>query len=526
MNIQNKNSKLWILKRTGVGILLSSFVLLPFTALFADGSAVLKLTTEETVKRALESNYNLQNLRYELAKSDTNFLKNDSKYSWRLVADGKSSQSILPFNQANFFTGTKISDDTIKGGIEKIFQTTGTYFKVEAGNRRFDSNAFENPATTPSGFSALGIPPLYTGFVRATISQDLLKNSFGYKGRNEVKILESQAEMMKNQVSQQISAVIVDSLVDFWDYSIKTQAVKTYTQLVENTKNIRNLTARKQGLGLSESFEVNQWNALLAQAQNQLETAQVQKEESKRKLVRSLKIPDGTSLSEETNLLEELVEKPDYTKDLEYAYKHRADFLNALKQKEIAEAALKNANNDRLPTLTLSGTGASQSQNVISPQDNYSDSNQGITTTKYKEWTGQMNFVYPLADKGIYAGVRDANIGMRQATLKEEELKNEVRDDVKTRIEALEASHRIYKNNITTERETQNYYNGVLRSFRQGRADAVSVKNALDTHVQDQLRLTQARVNFNIDLLRYHLAKNALLERFQVDRDKLLPHLD
>ncbi|RHX86077.1 TolC family protein [Leptospira stimsonii] len=525
MDQKVQNSKQRILQTKNLGrILLGSFVLLQTFSLSADET--LKLSTEETVKRALESNYSLQNLRYELAKSDTNFLKNDSKYSWRLVADGKSSQSILPFNQANLLSGTKISDDTIKGGIEKTLQTTGTYFKVEAGTRRFDSNAFENASTTPAGFSSLGIPPLYTGFVRATISQDLLKNSFGYKGRNEVKILESQAEIAKNQVSQQISGVIVDSLVDFWDYSIKTQAVKTYKQLVENTKNIRNLTVRKQGLGLSESFEVNQWNALLAQAENQLETAIVQKEEAKRKLVRSLKIPEGTSLSEETNLLEDLAEKPDYSKDLEYAYKHRADFLNALKQKEIAEAALKNANNDRLPTLTISGTGASQSQNIVSPQDNYTDNNHGITTAKYKEWTGQMNFVYPLADKGIYAGVRDANISMRQATLKEEDLKNEVRDDVKTRIEALEASHRIYKNNIITERESGNYYNGVLRSFRQGRADAVSVKNALDTHVQDELRLTQARVNFNIDLLRYYLAKNSLLERFQVDRDKLIPNLD
>lgn len=327
--VQHQKQRLRVQKLSR--ILLGNFVLLS-TSLFADNS-ILKLTTEETVKRALENNYNLQNLRYELAKSDTNFLKNDSKYSWRLVADGRSSQSILPFNQTNIFTGTKISDDTIKGGIEKILQTTGTYFKMEAGTRRFDSNAFENPATTPAGFSALGIPPLYTGFVRATISQDLLKNSFGYKGRNEIKILESQAEIAKNQVSQQISAVIVESLVDFWDYSIKTQAVKTYKQLVENTKNIRNLTIRKQSLGLSESFEVNQWNALLAQAENQLETAQVQKEEAKRKLVRSLKIPDGTSLSEETNLLEELIEKPDYIKDLEYAYKHRADFFKRAQTK-------------------------------------------------------------------------------------------------------------------------------------------------------------------------------------------------
>lgn len=143
-----KNWKQRILKLSL--FLLGNLIFLSST-LFAEGST-LKLTTEETVKRALESNYNLQNLRYELAKSDTNFLKNDSKYSWRLVADGRSSQSILPFNQANFFTGTKISDDTIKGGIEKILQTTGTYFKVEAGSRRFDSNAFENPSTTPAGF--------------------------------------------------------------------------------------------------------------------------------------------------------------------------------------------------------------------------------------------------------------------------------------------------------------------------------------------------------------------------------------
>lgn len=54
-------------------ILLGNLVLLS-TTLFADDS-VLKLTTEETVKRALESNYNLQNLRHELAKSDTEIAK-------------------------------------------------------------------------------------------------------------------------------------------------------------------------------------------------------------------------------------------------------------------------------------------------------------------------------------------------------------------------------------------------------------------------------------------------------------------
>ncbi|TGK01044.1 TolC family protein [Leptospira semungkisensis] len=530
---KGKLSKSKMGRETLFSILLCATLLLGFSGLSAQdqrptgGGKIMRLTTEETVKRALDSNFKLQNLRYELAKSDSNYLKSESQYSWRLVADGSFRQSILPFNQNNVFTGTKISNDTIKGGIEKTIRATGTYFKLEAGNTRFDSNAFEDKSNPLSaGFAGLALPPLYTGFITATISQDLLKNSFGYKGKNQEKILDNQAQMAKNQVSLQISEAIVGSLVDFWDYSVKLQSLKTYRKLQENVKDIRNLTIRKQGLGLSEGFEVNQWNALLAQADSQLETATVQKEESKRKLARTLKLESDTDLSEETDLLEEIPEKPNFTKDLEVAYKKRTDYVNAVKEKEIAELLLKNAKNDQLPTLTLSGSASSQAQTITTPEKNYTDSGDGVTSLKYKDYNGKVAFSYPLFDKGVYAGRRDSEVTLRQASLKEIELRNEVRDDLKGRIDSLEASYKIYKNSIVTESETQNYYNGVLRSFRQGRADAVAVKNALDTLVRDQLSLTQARVNFNIDLMRYYIAKNTLLERFNLDVDKLIPTIE
>ncbi|PJZ69260.1 channel protein TolC [Leptospira perolatii] len=498
----------------------------PVTTVTPVGGRQLKLTTEEAVKRSLDSNFQLQNLRYELVKTDSGYLKAESKYSWKLIADGTFRQNNLPFNQNNIFTGTKISDDTIKGGLEKTFRATGTYFKIETGTRRFDSNAFEQSNALTSSFRGLALPPLYTGFITTTISQDLLKNSFGYKGRNEEKILDNQSQIAKNQVSLQISQAIVNSLVDFWDYSVKLRALKTYKQLQENTRNIRNLTIRKQGLGLSEGFEVNQWNSLLAQAESQLETATLQKDEAKRKLIRSLKLESGIELSEDTDLLEELLEKPDFAKDIETAYQKRADYQNAIRDKENAELVLKNSKNDQLPTLTLSGSVSSQAQTLVSPNRNYSDTDNGIQSFKYKDYQGQVKFSYPILDKGVFATRRDSEISVHQASLKEQEVKNEVRDDVRGRIDSLEASYRIYKNSIVTEHETMNYYNGVLRSFRQGRADAVAVKNALDTLVRDQLALTQAKVNFNIDLMRYYVAKNVLLERFDLSADKLIPIIE
>lgn len=94
---------------------------------------------------------------------------------------------------------------------------------------------------------------------------------------------------------------------------------------------------------------------------------------------------------------------------------------------------------------------------------------------------------------------------------------------MKTRIDILKASFQVLENAKHTEEESKKYYNGVLRSFQQGRFNALAVKNALDTHVQDQLSLVRAKVDYNINLHRYYVAKNALFEEYGVDRSKLLP---
>ncbi|NCN11153.1 MAG: TolC family protein, partial [Leptospira sp.] len=239
------------------------------------------LKLDEAINRALENNPNILRKKLDLAKADTNQQKNQGKYAWRAVADASIDQQKLPFNQNNIFSGTKQQTNTYNAGIEKLF-STGTYFKVNVNTKRFDSNAFEDQFRTPSGFGALGIGPLYTSSVSVTIAQDLLKNAFGYKERKTEQILENNTLILQDQLEQELSQLIVESLVDYWDYSVKDNSVETYEQLLENTKNIRNLTIRKRSLGLSEGFEVNQWNALYAQAESQLQKAVVDRDEAQR----------------------------------------------------------------------------------------------------------------------------------------------------------------------------------------------------------------------------------------------------
>lgn len=480
------------------------------------------LKLDEAINRALENNPNILRKKLDLAKADTDQQKNQGKYAWRAVADASIDQQKLPFNQNNIFSGTKQQTNTYNAGIEKLF-STGTYFKVNVNTKRFDSNAFEDQFRTPSGFGALGIGPLYTSSVSVTIAQDLLKNAFGYKERKTEQILENNTLILQDQLEQELSQLIVESLVDYWDYSVKDNSVETYEQLLENTKNIRNLTIRKRSLGLSEGFEVNQWNALYAQAESQLQKAVVDRDEAQRKLIRTLALDENTKFNDITPLVETLPSKLNYDSDLAYAYKHRADFRNMARKKENSELALKIANSDALPTLKVSGSIGYQGQNLVSSKENFSDKGNGISSYKYPIRQGSVDFSYPLNDKGVEAGIRDAEIQKRQALLEESDLVKAVADDIKTRIDLLKSSYKIYENAKVTEGESKKYYNGVVRSFQQGRFNAVAVKNALDSLVQDQLSLIRAKVDYNINLHRYYVAKNSLFDEYKIDKEKLVP---
>lgn len=480
------------------------------------------LSIEDAILRALENDPNILRKKLEIANSSRDEMKNQGKYSWRVTAGASIDQQKNPFNQSTILSGTRTQTNDYEAGIEKLFNT-GTYFKVNVGTRRFDSNAFEDPFRTPAGFGALGIRPLFTGTVSATISQDLLRNAFGTNERKTEKILANNTEILREQLEQDLADLIVGSLVDYWDFTVKDNTVDTFERLLASTRDIRNLTIRKRRLGLSESFEVNQWNALLAQAESSLQTAIVDRNESKRKLLRSLRLPENTEFSKTTPLLDSLPAGISYQKDLEFAFNNRADFKNLSRKKENAELAMLIAKNQALPSLKATGTYGYQAQNLESPQKNFTDSGQGITSQQFPVQQGSVEFSYPIADKGVKAGIRDADIQKRQVLLEGEDLRRVIADDVKTRIDVLKASFKIYENAKTTEKESQKYYNGVYRSFRQGRFNAVTVKNALDSYIQDRLNLVRTQVDYNINLHRYYIAKNSLFMEYNIPKEKLLP---
>ncbi|PJZ69696.1 channel protein TolC [Leptospira perolatii] len=487
---------------------------------------VLHLSLKEAVNYVLENNITVKNAKMEFVKSDSGELKNESQYAWTMVGSFSTVRTNLPFNRNNVLSGTKISNDRIAVGVQKQFQTQ-TYFSLEASTIRFDSNAFETATNNTLGAfgKVLAAPPQYTGALSLTLSQELLKYSFGRTEKERQKILKQNTVIKRDELIYILSQLVVKTLVDYWTLSVYDSQVETFEKLEKNTRNIRDLTIRKRNLGLSEAFEVNQWNSALTQTQNNLERAKLARREAERNLVRVLNADPSSQVAGITDLSEHVPKDINLEKDYEYALTHRIDLRNLQRQREVAGTELKVKEDEDMPSLKITGTYSSRGQTFLNPQSNFIDPEKGIQSFKYPEMSAGFQLSYPLFDTGIKTDIRDSKIKVDVLAKQEEELKVQIKEELGNRYESIMAGSELLDAAKRRRDEAEKFYRGIQQRFNQGRFTAVLVKSALDNLIQSELLVAQAKINFNVDLIRYDLAKNYVFEKFGVDVQQIIHEL-
>ncbi|MCC5816225.1 MAG: TolC family protein [Leptospira sp.] len=493
------------------------------TLILPDGSnkKKLNLSIEEAVRYVIANNITVQNAKYEILTADSPELKNETQFAWKAIGGVTVFRQLLPVNNANLFAGNKLHRDRITGGIDKMFRT-GTYFKVEAYTERFDSSAFEDPITTPQQFRILGIPPLYTGGLSFTLSQELYKYSFGESQERTEKILKNQTKLKRDEMIDILTQLVVSVLVDYWSLAIYDSQVTTYEKLLKNTEEIRNLTLRKRALGLSESYDVNKWNSNLASTKSLLEKAKLERIQKERDLIRILNVDPNSSISGVTDLRETGPPPMDLKKDIEYALKNRLDLIRVKRSQEMAELGLENALEEDKPSVKASVSYGSIDQNFEAPQMNWIVANKGVYAFYYPQLYAEMKVDYPLWNEEIKAEINAAKLDSKDLKIAEQELVANIKDEIKDRYDNINMSYKVLQETLKSQDENQKYYNQLLVRFRQGRFDAVTIKTALDALVQTDLAVIQAKINYNINLLRYDLAKNYVFEKYGVNIYRIL----
>ena len=482
----------------------------------------VRLSLKDAIMYVLQNNVNVKNAVYDLAKADTPFLQNQSKYVWILNSQASILETRLPFNFNNFFSGTKIQNNRYSVGVDKRFKT-GTNIDIDLSYTRFDSNALENQTTTPAQFSFLGIPPLYTGNLGLTLSQELYKYSFGKNEDNLQKILQLNVSLKEKQLVNVLSNLVASILVQYWSLSIQRGAIATFEELLKNTKEIRDLTIRKQSLGLSDAFEINQWNASIYRITNQLENAKQDKIVAERDLSRILGVDVNSSIESVTDLEEKMPSRFSLQKDIAFANQNRIDLLSTKNLIEIGKYSLENAQMEERPSVTAKVTYNTLSQSLLSSQ-------AAFAYMEPRNWIGpnaqqvfaELRVTYPLGDPGIQGGIRDAKLNLESLNAEETRLKLEIKDSLTTLYQTLKANEESLQDAQKARNELKKYYQGLLSRFKQGSYNANDLKRALDSLVQSELSVVQAKINLNINIIRYDIAMNGLFAKYNIDVYQIL----
>ncbi len=467
------------------------------------------LTLEQAIDLVLQHNLTLQSAKYDVIMSDSDLEKFKGRYGTTANLEGGYVRQKTPPTGLSAFTGDKQYQYDLAASLSRKF-SSGTNITAGVKETFFDAN---DPAI--AGFKEKE-PAYHKPSLFISLEQELLRNAFGYGERLQKTMLKSAAEIQRAAIINQLSTLVVSTLVDYWTITIQKSALENARRELESDRQVRDIIAGNVRYGLGELYDLNQYNALVASAEIKVVSTEQAYREAVRKLLRTMNMPADTRVEGVTDLVDTLPEL-DADAAVKTGYLKRVDYRNAVASVENARRELAYYRNESLPSLTVN-----LNLNTASQREGFNDAAGDAAAAKYPSWEVRAKLSYPLDDRERETNVRNAELKLRQARIGLDRTKLEVRDEILNALEQVRTRHLALKKARTARAESELYYQRLLVRFRQGKATAVTVRLALDALMQSRQSELESLVTYNVTLLQFDLAKNEIFDRYNVNVEKYI----
>ena len=470
-----------------------------------------KLTLEQAIDLVLQNNLTLQSAKYDVVMSDSAYRMSQKKYDTTMNVDASYANTKIAATGLSALNGDKSYQYDLTVSASKTFKS-GTTLSGGVSEIFSDTN---DPALPTFGKMA-GDPAYHTPYFFVSLQQELLKNAFGIMDRKSDTIMKNVAEIQRSAIIDQLSALVVSTLVDYWTITVRKFSVETARLELESDRQVRDIIARNVKYGLGELYDLNQYNALVASAESGHAAARQSYREAVRKLVRTMNMPAETRVEGVTNLVDELPVL-DGDAAVRAGMDKRVDYKNAKLTLENTKMQLALYENASLPSLSVGVTA-----NTGSQSEEFGGAIEDMATWKYPTWKVSAKVSYAFNDSENQTNLRNARLQLKQQEINIEKIRLEVRDDVLNSMERVFLQHTILMKARTATKESELYYQRALVRFRQGKINSATMRMALDTMVKARQGELEALVGYNVSLLQFDLSKNEIFERYNVDVEKYL----
>jgi outer membrane protein TolC len=386
---------------------------------------MVEITIEEAVARALELNLDIQTVRLNPAIQAYALQSAEAAFS-TTVSTTFGHRSSTNQSTSTLDGGRQTTSQTFNGSINKTMPWYGGRLSASLNNNR---------TQTDDAFSTL--PLSYRSTLSFNYTQPLLA---GRKTDNQRTALETQAiqgVITDIQLSSQIANITFLIQVSYWGLRAAIEQIEIQRANLIQAQELLEQNRIRVQLGTMSDLQVIQAEAQVASAEQSLLGAEIgwrsQELSFKRLLVGGPDDPLLTQTLVPTSVPILVQQVVDIDAAIAIALEQRSDLRQSRFQREISSLNLEVTNNNTRPDLNLTaaysvqGTGGDRFERtggfggegelVLVQPGGYLDGLDAIWNRNTPTWSLNLNFSYPIGNKGAKANLRRAELQLEQSDL-------------------------------------------------------------------------------------------------------------
>jgi outer membrane protein TolC len=390
----------------------------------ADTRAVINLTMDEAVARALDHNLDLSVAKLGPQLQDLSLQQTRAAYTPTLAATTFGLRGSTSRSTNTLFGGALVNQKTLtyNTGVQQVIPWSGGTVNFGFTNSRQDTN---NRNQT--------INPLYNTGISVSLQQPLLRNLFIDNTRQSILTGVINRRLADVTLRGTTVTTVASTRNAYWDLVYATQAVEAAKRSLDLAEKLIQDNQSRVEIGTMAPIDVVQAQSeaasrrlQLVQAEATLRTAELA---LKRLLVDSTADPLWNARINATERPQaEMGEQIDVEAALKRALSERTDIVQAREQLHINDISLRYLRNQKLPDVTLNanygatGTGGTQIQRsaaingeiVGTIPGGYSDALSLMRKLTLPNWNVNVAISYPLGTSSQDVAHARAQVQLKQ----------------------------------------------------------------------------------------------------------------
>lgn len=466
----------------------------------------IRMTLEDAVQAALESNQDLLVISYEPGIAEADVLAARGEFDPVLSGFAIESDSDQPANpQAVLFGGITSIDEEIRDFGAQISGVTphGTFYELFYGTTRTTGTFTANNSEYAVGLTL-------------TVTQPLLRGAGKTARLAQVRVARNTLDVTEYEVIRLTEITIGEVVKAYWDLVGAIENLRVRRESLANANRLVEINEQRLEIGTAAAIEVLQAKAGAASRVSDLIAARTAVDNAEDVLKQLVGMQDGELFSSNHIIP---VERPqphpiDWSleRSMAVALENRPEIRTAELQIESAEILRKQARNNTWPQLDLEGSF------TINDRDfDHSDARRGAFNDDGEAWTLGLVGSIPLGNRTAKGNYRAARLRVQQNEQRLLKQQQDVMLDVRVALRDAISSEVLVESTRQTRILEEANVAAEERRLRLGVTTSQDLLDRQEDLTEAQVREVQAMINLEKALVDLRVAEGVLLRDLGID---------